>query len=366
MKKYVFAILICALSFAEKTPPKAMIFGITGQDGAYLAELLLEKGYQVHGIYRRISNFNTKRIDHLYQNPQAKHRRLILHYGDLTDAIRTFELIQAIAPDEIYNLGGQAHVQTSFEMPAYTCEVNGMGTLRILEAIRCLSKTKPVKFYHASTNHIFGDIQELPQTENTPSSPISPYGISKQMAHNLTITYREAYGIFACNGILFNHESPLRSGTFVSKKITRAVANIKQNKQETLFLGSLDAMRDWGYAKDYVESMWLALQQEKPRDYVIASGESHSVREFVEMAFKEVGIQIEWRGTGLSEKGINKADGKVIVAIDPRYLRPTDITNAVGDASMAQKTLGWRSKTSFHDLVKIMVQADLNEHLASP
>jgi len=353
----VFSLCFCC---ANESPKRALIFGVTGQDGAYLAEFLLEKGYEVHGVRRRASLFNTARIDHLYQNKQEQNRRFILHYGDLTDSCSIFQLIQSIEPDEIYNLAGQSHVQVSFEMPEYTCDVNALGTLRILEAIRLLGKSKNVKFYNASSNHIYGGIQEMPQTEKTSTYPTSPYGTSKLFSYWITVNYREGHGLFACNGILFNHESPRRTGTFVSRKITSAVAKIKHGKKETLYLGDLNGMRDWGYAKDYVESMWKALQHEKADDYIVATGESHSVREFVEMAFHEAGIELEWQGCGLNEKGINKANGKTIVAIDPLYLRPCDINCALGDASKVKQTLGWKPKTSFKDLVKIMVQADLN------
>ncbi len=354
------ALLSLCFCFADDVPKKALIFGVTGQDGAYLAEFLLEKGYEVHGVRRRASLFNTARIEHLYQDSQELNRRFVLHYGDLTDSCNVFRLIQTIAPDEIYNLAGQSHVQASFEMPEYTCDVNAMGTLRILEAIRLLGKTKNVKFYNASSNHIYGGIQEMPQTEKTPTHPMSPYGTSKLFSYWITVNYRDAYGLFACNGILFNHESPRRTQTFASRKITEGAAKIKMGKKETLYLGDLNGMRDWGYAKDYVESMWQALQHDKADDYVVATGESHSVREFVEMAFSEVGIEMEWQGTGLNEKGINKTTGKTIVAIDPIYMRPSDINCALGDASKVKKSLGWKPKTSFKDLVKIMVQADLN------
>ena len=351
----------CGTCLAQDTLKKAMIFGVTGQDGAYLAEFLLKKGYEVHGVRRRCSFVKHDHIQHLYQASQEQGRRFILHYGDLTDSFNTLQLIQAVEPDEIYNLAGQSHVMTSFEMPDYTCNVNAMGTLRILESIRLLGKTKEVKFYNASSNHIFGGIPEMPQTEHTASYPKSPYGVSKLFSYWITVNYRESFNLFACNGILFNHESPRRNLSFVSKKITSTVAKIAKGDKKILYLGNLDGMRDWGYAKDYVKSMWQALQNDKPDDYVVASGESHSVREFVELAFAEVGIEIEWQGSGLDEKGIDKKTKETLVAVDPIYMRPCELACALGDASKAKQKLGWEPNTSFQDLIKIMVHADLNE-----
>jgi GDPmannose 4,6-dehydratase len=335
----------------------ALITGITGQDGAYLAEFLLAKGYQVHGVKRRASLFNTDRIDHLYQGPDVPDRNFILHYGDLTDSTNLIRIIQEVQPDEIYNLAAQSHVQVSFETPEYTANADALGTLRLLEAIRILGLEKKTRFYQASTSELFGKVQETPQKETTPFYPRSPYAAAKLYAYWITVNYREAYGIYACNGILFNHESPIRGETFVTRKITRAVARIKLGLQERLYLGNLDARRDWGHARDFVEAQWLMLQQDEPGDYVIATGEQHSVREFCELAFREVGIEIRWRGRGLDEVGI--ADGKVLVSVDPRYFRPTEVESLVGDASKARAKLGWRPRTTFRELVAEMVREDL-------
>lgn len=338
---------------------KAIITGITGQDGSYLAELLLSKGYEVHGIIRRASTFNTKRIDHLYQDPHSEDVRLFLHYGDLTDSSNLNRLIEKIEPDEIYNLAAQSHVKVSFEVPEYTAEVVGLGTLRLLDAIK--EAGVKTKFYQASTSELFGGLRETaPQNEKTPFYPRSPYAAAKLYGYWITVNYREAYNIFACNGILFNHESPRRGETFVTRKITMAVANIVKGKQEKLYLGNLNAKRDWGYAGDYVEAMWLMLQQDKPDDYVIATGETHSVREFCEKAFEYVGIDIEWVGSGIEEKGLDSKTGRVLVEIDPRYFRPTEVDLLIGDASKAKEKLHWQPKVTFDELVKMMVESDLN------
>lgn len=337
----------------------ALITGITGQDGAYLAELLLDKGYIVHGIKRRSSLFNTDRIDHLYKDQHEKDVRFFLHYGDLTDSTNLIRIIQQVQPDEIYNLAAMSHVQVSFDTPEYTANADGIGTLRILEAIRILGLEKKTKFYQASTSELYGLVQETPQRETTPFYPRSPYAVAKLYGYWITVNYREAYGIYACNGILFNHESPLRGETFVTRKITRAVARIKLGLQDKLYLGNLRAKRDWGYAKDYVEAMWLLLQQDTPEDFVIATGETHEVREFVELAFKEAGIQVSWQGDGVEEKGIDQATGKVLVEVDPRYFRPTEVELLLGDASKAQKKLGWKPKTTLRELCLMMVQEDL-------
>lgn len=338
---------------------KALITGITGQDGSYLAEFLLEKGYEVHGIIRRASNFNTDRIDHIYQDPHEEGRRLILHYGDLTDASNTSRIIEKVQPDEIYNLGAQSHVQVSFELPEFTGNVDALGTLRLLDAVK--HSLPNVKFYQAGSSEMFGKVQEVPQKETTPFYPRSPYAVAKVYAHWITVNYRESYNLFACNGILFNHESPRRGGTFVTKKITNALANIKAGKQDRLYLGNLDAKRDWGYAKDYVEAMWLMLQQDTPDDYVIAMGEQHSVREFVEVTGKLLGYDIVWKGEGLEEKGIDKNTGQVLVEIDERYMRPAEVETLLGDASKAKQQLNWKPKTSFPELVEIMLRAEFEE-----
>ena len=338
----------------------ALITGITGQDGSYLAELLLEKGYEVHGIIRRASTFNTKRIDHLYQDPHEENVRLFLHYGDITDSSNLNRLIEKIRPNEIYNLAAQSHVGVSFDSPEYTAEATGVSTLRILDAIR--ESGVKTKFYQASTSELFGGLPDTaPQSEKTPFYPKSPYGVAKLYSYWITVNYRESYDIFACNGILFNHESPRRGETFVTRKITRAAAAIHLGMQDKLYLGNLDAKRDWGHAKDYVEGMWRILQQDKPQDYVLAMNETHTVREFVELAFAELGYEIEWQGTGVDEKGIDKNTGKVLVEVDPRYFRPAEVELLWGDSTKARTELGWEPKYSFMDLVKEMVQSDLEE-----
>ena len=336
----------------------ALITGITGQDGAYLAEFLLAKGYIVHGIKRRSSLFNTDRIDHLYQDPHEANRRFILHHGDLTDSSSLIRIIQQVQPDEIYNLAAQSHVAVSFEEPEYTANSDGLGALRILEAIRILGLERKSRFYQASTSELYGLVQEVPQKETTPFYPRSPYAVAKLYAYWITVNYREAYGLYACNGILFNHESPLRGETFVTRKITRALARIKLGLQDCLYLGNLNALRDWGYARDYVEMQWLMLQQDQPEDYVIATGEQHSVREFVERAAAELGIQLRWQGEGVEEKGYD-AQGHCRVAVDPRYFRPTEVETLLGDPTKARKQLGWQPRTSFTELVQEMVREDL-------
>jgi len=337
----------------------ALITGVTGQDGAYLAELLLAKGYRVHGIKRRSSSFNTARVDHLYHDPHEAGVAFDLQYGDLTDATNVIRIVQETQPDEIYNLAAQSHVLVSFETPEYTANADGLGTLRLLEAIRILRRERTTRFYQASTSEMFGLVQEIPQKETTPFRPRSPYGAAKLYAHWITVNYREAYGIHASTGILFNHESPIRGETFVTRKITRAVAAITHGLQDRLFLGNLDAARDWGHARDYVEGMWLILQQAEPDDYVLATGESHTVREFVERAFAQVGRHIVWRGGGKDEQGVDAADGRVLVEIDKRYFRPTEVDCLLGDAGKARAKLGWRHKTNFAALVAEMVEADL-------
>lgn len=338
---------------------KALITGITGQDGAYLAEFLLNKGYEVHGIKRRASLINTERIDHLYQDPHEKDRRFILHYGDMTDSSSLIRITQLVQPDEIYNLAAQSHVAVSFEEPEYTANSDALGALRILEAIRILGLEKKTRFYQASTSELFGLVQETPQRETTPFYPRSPYAVAKMYAYWITVNYREAYGMYACNGILFNHESPIRGETFVTRKITRAVAHIKLGLQDTLYLGNLDAKRDWGHARDYVEMQWLMLQQEQAEDFVIATGVQYSVREFVERAFAEAGIGVRWQGVGLEEKGYNTETGKCLVAVDPRYFRPTEVETLLGDATKARQKLGWTPQTSFAELVSEMVREDM-------
>jgi GDPmannose 4,6-dehydratase len=336
----------------------ALITGVTGQDGAYLAELLLGKGYIVHGIKRRSSLFNTDRIDHLYQDPHEKHRRFVLHHGDLTDSSSLIRIIQQVQPDEIYNLAAQSHVAVSFEEPEYTANSDALGALRILEAIRILGLEKKTRFYQASTSELYGLVQEIPQKETTPFYPRSPYAVAKLYAYWITVNYREAYGIYACNGILFNHESPLRGETFVTRKITRALARIKLGLQDCLFLGNMDSKRDWGHAKDYVEMQWLMLQQEQAEDFVIATGVQYSVREFVTAAAEELGIHVRWEGTGVEEKGYD-ANGKCIVAVDPRYFRPAEVETLLGDATKAKEKLGWVPQVSFKELVTEMVREDL-------
>ena len=334
---------------------KAFITGITGQDGSYLAELLLQKGYEVHGMLRRSSSFNTGRIDHLYNDPDILDKRMFLNYGDLTDSSNLNRLLEKIEPDEIYNLGAQSHVQVSFEVPEYTAEVDAIGTLRFLDAIK--ETGLKTKFYQASTSELFGKTQEVPQTELTPFYPRSPYGVAKVYGHWIIVNYREAYNLFACNGILFNHESPRRGGTFVTRKITRAAARIKEGIQDKLVLGNLEANRDWGYAPEYVEGMWLMLQQDQPGDFILATGESHSVREFVDLSFRELDMELHWKGKDADEKGIDQ-DGIVRVEIDRRYFRPTEVDYLLGDASKAEKELGWKAKTRFEDLVAIMAKVD--------
>jgi GDPmannose 4,6-dehydratase len=337
---------------------KALITGVTGQDGAYLAELLLKKGYEVHGVKRRTSLFNTDRIDHLYQDPHEKGVKLFLHHGDMTDSSSLTRIIQQVLPDEIYNLAAQSHVAVSFEEPEYTANSDALGALRILEAMRILGLEKKTRFYQASSSELFGLVQESPQKETTPFYPRSPYAVAKLYAYWITVNYREAYGMYACNGILFNHESPVRGETFVTRKITRALARIKLGLQETVYLGNLNAKRDWGHAKDYVEMQWLMLQQKEAEDFVIATGEQYSVRDFVEAAAKEVGLTVTWKGEGEKEKGYDAA-GKCIVAVDPRYFRPTEVETLLGDASKARRKLGWSPKIKFPELVAEMMREDL-------
>lgn len=336
----------------------ALITGVTGQDGAYLAELLLNKGYIVHGIKRRSSMFNTQRIDGLYKDRHEEHVNFYLHYGDLTDSTNLIRIVQQVQPDEIYNLGAQSHVQVSFETPEYTANGDALGALRILEAIRILGLEKKTRFYQASTSELYGKVQEIPQSETTPFYPRSPYAAAKLYAFWITKNYREAYGIFACNGILFNHESPMRGETFVTRKITRAAAKIKLGLQKKLYMGNLDAQRDWGHARDYVEGMWRMLQHSEPDDFVLATGKTYSVRHFINLAFNELGIEIEWEGTGENEKGINKATGEIIIEIDKKYFRPTEVDLLIGDPSKAQKLLGWKHTCELEDLVKEMVNSD--------
>ncbi|MCD6168104.1 MAG: GDP-mannose 4,6-dehydratase [Caldisericia bacterium] len=358
---------------------RALITGITGQDGAYLAEFLLQKGYEVHGIKRRASLFNTDRIDHLYKDPHEEDVIFFLHYGDMTDSTNLIRIIQEVQPDEIYNLAAQSHVKVSFETPEYTANADALGTLRLLEAIRILKMENKVKFYQASTSELYGKVQEIPQNEKTPFYPRSPYAAAKLYGYWVTVNYREAYGIFACNGILFNHESPIRGETFVTRKITMAAARIRLGLQKKLYLGNLNAKRDWGHAKDYVEGMWLILQQDEPDDYVLATGETHSVREFAEKAFKLAGIEIEWQGEGLEEKGVVKKvldvveapevvegycgvkEGDVVIEVDPRYFRPTEVDILIGDVTKAREKLGWRPRHTFEELIKDMVKADLEQ-----
>ena len=337
----------------------AFITGVTGQDGAYLAELLLEKGYHVHGLKRRASSFNTDRVDHLYQDPHEEDVRFSLHYGDLTDSTNLIRIIQEIQPDEIYNLAAQSHVAVSFETPEYTANSDALGTLRLLEAIRILGLEEKTRFYQASTSELFGKVQETPQTEKTPFYPRSPYAVAKLYSYWITVNYREAYNMYCCNGILFNHESPVRGETFVTRKITRALARIKLGLQEDIFLGNINAKRDWGHAKDYVQMQWQMLQQDAPEDFVIATGVQHSVREFVEVAAAELGISIDWQGEGLDEVGIEQKSGKTIVRVDPRYFRPTEVETLLGDPAKAKQELGWEPKITFEQLVQEMVVEDL-------
>jgi GDPmannose 4,6-dehydratase len=338
----------------------ALITGITGQDGAYLAEFLLDKGYEVHGIKRRSSSFNTDRIDHLYQDPQVNNRKLVLHYGDLADSLNLVRIIQQIQPDEIYNLGAQSHVAVSFESPEYTADTIALGALRLLDAIRISGLEKKTRYYQASTSELFGKVQEVPQKETTPFYPRSPYAAAKLYAHWITINYREAYGIFACNGILFNHESPVRGETFVTRKITRALSRISLGLEKTLYLGNLNAKRDWGHAKDYVEMQWLMLQQKKPEDFCIATGEQYSVRDFANIAWGHLGKKIRWTGKGLDEKGYDSESGNLIIAIDPRYFRPTEVETLLGDATKAREKLGWEPKITLEDMVHEMMENDIN------
>jgi GDPmannose 4,6-dehydratase len=340
---------------------RALVTGVTGQDGAYLTEFLLKKGYVVCGIKRRSSLINTQRIDHLYQDPHVEDRNLIIEYGDMTDASNLLSITQRFQPTEIYNLAAQSHVMVSFDSAEYTANADAVGALRLLEAVRMLKMQEKVKFYQASTSELFGLAQEVPQKETTPFYPRSPYGVAKLYAYWITKNYREAYGMFACNGILFNHESPIRGETFVTRKITRAAARIKLEMQDKLYLGNLDAKRDWGYAGDFIEAMWLMVQHHEPDDFVIATGENHSVREFVERAFKEVGITVAWQGTGRDEKGVDAESGRTLVAIDPRYFRPTEVDLLLGDATKAKEILGWAPKVSFGELIRRMVVSDLRE-----
>jgi GDPmannose 4,6-dehydratase len=337
----------------------ALITGITGQDGSYLAEFLLQKGYLVHGVKRRASSFNTERIDHLYQHPQAKDRRLVLHYGDLTDSTGLIRIVQQTLPDEVYNLAAQSHVKVSFETPEYTANADAVGTLRLLEAIRILGLEKKTRFYQASTSELYGKVAESPQNENTPFYPRSPYGVAKLYAYWITVNYREAYGMYACNGILFNHESPRRGETFLPRKVTRALARIKLGLQDCLYVGNLDARRDWGHARDYVEAQWLMLQQKEPEDYVIATGVQYSVRDLVTAAAEELGLRVKFRGKDAKEEGVDLATGKVVVRVDLRYRRPTEVDTLLGDATKARKQLGWQPRVTFAQLVKEMVREDL-------
>lgn len=337
----------------------ALITGVTGQDGAYLSEFLLKKGYEVHGIKRRSSSFNTDRVDHLYQDPHVQGKRFILHYGDLTDTSNLVRIIQEVQPDEIYNLGAQSHVQVSFEVPEYTADADGMGTLRLLEAIRILGMEKKVRFYQASTSELFGKVQEVPQRETTPFYPRSPYAVAKLYAYWIVVNYRESYGMYACNGILFNHESPIRGETFVTRKVTRAAARIRLGLQEKLYMGNIDSKRDWGFAGDYVELMWLMLQQDKPDDFVMATGVTTTVRDFISMAFADAGITLAWEGSGVDEKGVDVKTGEVRVEIDPRYFRPAEVELLIGDPSKAMKTLGWKPRVQLPELVKMMVENDI-------
>ncbi len=340
---------------------KALITGITGQDGAYLAEFLLNKGYEVHGIKRRSSLFNTDRIDHLYQDPHEKDRDFILHYGDLTDSTNLIRILKQVQPDEVYNLAAQSHVAVSFDSPEYTADTDGLGTLRILEGIRLLGLEKKTRFYQASTSELYGKVREIPQTESTPFYPRSPYAAAKLYAFWITVNYREAYNIYACNGILFNHESPIRGETFVTRKITRALARISLGLQDCLYLGNLDAKRDWGHAKDYVRMQWLMLQQDKPEDFIIATGKQYSVKDFLNIAARELDMDITWKGSGIDEKGFNKKTDKLIIAVDPKYFRPTEVEALLGDPSKAKLKLGWEPEISFGELVAEMVRQDLKE-----
>ncbi len=339
----------------------ALITGITGQDGAYLAEFLLSKNYKVHGIKRRSSSFNTGRIDHLYQDPHEENQNFFLHYGDLTDSTNLIRIVQEVQPDEIYNLGAQSHVQVSFDTPEYTANSDAIGVLRILEAIRILGLEKKTRFYQASTSELFGLVQEIPQTESTPFYPRSPYGVAKLYGYWITVNYREGYGIHASNGILFNHESPIRGETFVTRKITRAAAHISRGLQDTLYLGNLDAKRDWGHAKDYVRGMWMMVQQETPSDYVLATGETHTVRDFCSSAFSAAGIELSWSGSGVNEVGVDKATGAERVVVDPRYFRPTEVDLLIGDPRKAREELGWTPEYSLDQMILEMVESDIKQ-----
>ncbi|TVM15204.1 GDP-mannose 4,6-dehydratase [Oceanidesulfovibrio indonesiensis] len=343
------------------TRKTALITGVTGQDGAYLARFLLQKGYEVHGIKRRASSFNTERIDEIYEGPHSESRDFILHYGDMTDSTNLIRILQSVKPDEIYNLAAQSHVAVSFETPESTADAVALGPMRLLEAIRILGMNKTTRFYQASTSELYGKVLETPQTETTPFYPRSPYGVAKLYAYWICVNYRESYGMFACNGILFNHESPMRGETFVTRKITRALARIKLGLEDTLYLGNLNALRDWGHAKDYVEMQWLMLQQDEPDDYVIATGRQHSVRRMVEVAAAELGIAIEWKGKGVDEKGYDARTGKCIVAVDPRYFRPAEVETLLGDPSKAKRKLGWEPRITFEEMVREMVLHDLQE-----
>lgn len=363
----LFTLLVLTfLNFTLGAEPQktALIFGITGQDGAYLTEFLINKNYEVHGVLRQSSLPNTMRLDPFIQDPSIFNKKLFLHFGDITDSISLIEIIQSIQPDEIYNLAAQSHVRVSFDIPEYTAKVDALGPLKILETIHLLGLSKKIKFYQASTSEMYGLVQETPQTETTPFYPRSPYGVAKLYAYWITVNYRESYGIFTCNGILFNHESPLRGEAFVTRKITLAACRQKLGLQDILYLGNLDAKRDWGYAKDYVEAMWLMLQQDNPDDYVIATGEAHSVREFVELAYKHLNINIEWQGEGVDEYGIDKATGKVLVKIDPQHYRPSEVDFLLGKPTKAKNAFGWKPKTSFEELVTIMMEADYKKVLS--
>ena len=340
---------------------KALITGITGQDGSYLAEFLLGKGYEVHGIKRRASSFNTARVDHLYRDPHEQDVRFFMHYGDLTDSANLIRIIQETQPDEIYNLAAQSHVKVSFETPEYTANTDGLGTLRILEAIRILHLEEKTRFYQASTSELFGKVQEIPQKETTPFYPRSPYGVAKLYAYWITVNYREAYGIYACNGILFNHESPVRGETFVTRKVTRALARIKIGLQDTLYVGNLNARRDWGHARDFVKMQWLMLQQDVPEDYVIATGIQYSIKELIEIAARQLNISVRWEGEGADQKGIEEKTGQVVVAVDPEYYRPTEVNELLGDASKARDKLGWEPEITFEEMIAEMIEADMDE-----
>ena len=344
----------------KKNKKVALITGVTGQDGSYLSEFLINKGYEVHGIKRRASSFNTDRIDHLYQDPHEEDRNFILHHGDLSDSMSLVRVIQEIEPDEIYNLGAQSHVAVSFESPEYTADTVGLGALRILEAIRILGLEKKTRYYQASSSELYGKVQEIPQKETTPFYPRSPYAAAKLYAYWITVNYREAYGIYACNGILFNHESPVRGETFVTRKITRALARISLGMQKTLFLGNLDAKRDWGHARDFVEMQWLMLQQDKPDDFVIATGLEYSVRDFINISYEHLGKKINWEGSGVNEKGFDSDTNALIVAVDPRYFRPTEVDALLGDPSKAKQKLGWSPKTSLEDMINEMMESDIS------